>query len=119
MIPRPPESNRTYTLFPYTTLFRSSHWGDLFLGLDKRLRLAEPRFPMRSRERAISTALDFITERLNGEDGLGGIFPAMANAVMAFETLGYPKDHPDLVIAKASLRKLLALNEDEDRKSGV
>src|SRR3546814_21131478 len=37
----------------------------------------------------------------------------MANAVMAFETLGYPKDHPDLVIAKASLRKLLALNEDD------
>src|SRR3546814_10776595 len=27
MIPRPPRSTRTYTLFPYTTLFRSSnHW---------------------------------------------------------------------------------------------
>ena len=27
-------------------------------------------------------------------------------AVMAFETLGYPKDHPDLVIAKRAIRKL-------------
>src|SRR3546814_6978291 len=25
MIPRPPRSTRTYTLFPYTTLFRSLH----------------------------------------------------------------------------------------------
>src|SRR3546814_5464002 len=25
MIPRPPRSTRTYTLFPYTTLFRSVH----------------------------------------------------------------------------------------------
>jgi squalene-hopene/tetraprenyl-beta-curcumene cyclase len=31
----------------------------------------------------------------------------MANAVMAFETLGYPKDHPDLVVAKQAIKKLL------------
>ena len=30
------------------------------------------------------------TERLNGEDGLGGIFPAMANSLMMFDCLGYP-----------------------------
>jgi squalene-hopene/tetraprenyl-beta-curcumene cyclase len=49
----------------------------------------------------------FITERLNAEHGLGGIFPAMANTVMAFETLGYARDHPDLVTAKRAIRKLL------------
>src|SRR3546814_8929767 len=27
MIRRPPRSTRTDTLFPYTTLFRSAHWG--------------------------------------------------------------------------------------------
>src|SRR3546814_18741654 len=26
MIPRPPRSTLTYTLFPYTTLFRSARW---------------------------------------------------------------------------------------------
>ena len=36
--------------------------------------------------------MGFIKPRLNGEEGLGGIFPAMANTVMAFEALGYPKD---------------------------
>src|SRR3546814_902023 len=27
LLPRPPRSTRTYTLFPYTTLFRSYTWG--------------------------------------------------------------------------------------------
>ena len=36
-------------------------------------------FPKRMRQRAIDKAVAFVTERLNGEDGLGAIFPAMAN----------------------------------------
>ena len=50
--------------------------------------------------------------RLNGEDGLGGIYPAMANTVMMFDTLGYPADHPDAAIAWRSVRKLLVIEED-------
>ena len=53
------------------------------------------RFPRRSRQRAIDKAVRFVTERLNGDDGLGGIYPAIANSVMMFDTLGYPPDHPD------------------------
>jgi hypothetical protein len=30
----------------------------------------------------------FIEERLNGEDGLGAIYPPMANTVMMYEVLG-------------------------------
>ena len=33
----------------------------------------------------------WVGERLNGEDGLGAIFPAMANSVMMFDALGYPE----------------------------
>jgi squalene-hopene/tetraprenyl-beta-curcumene cyclase len=84
-----------------------SKWGRVFLALDRVLRVAEPFLPRRTRERAIRQAIAFVTERLNGEDGLGAIYPAMANTVMAFETLGYPSDHPDLVIAKRAVRKLL------------
>ena len=40
------------------------------------------------------------SERLNGEDGLGAIFPAMANSVMMFDALGYPADHPQRAIAR-------------------
>jgi squalene-hopene/tetraprenyl-beta-curcumene cyclase len=56
--------------------------------------------------------VSFVTERLNGEDGLGGIYPAMANAVMMFDTLGYAWDHPDLATAWASVRKLLVIEAD-------
>ena len=47
-------------------------------------------FPSGMRKRAIDRAVAFVTERLNGEDGLGAIFPAMANSVMMFDVLGDP-----------------------------
>ncbi len=86
--------------------------GKMFLGLDKVLKVVEPHFPRSLRQRAIQKALDFIKLRLNGDDGLGAIFPAMANTVMAYEALGYPKDHPDLLIAKSSIEKLLVFDGD-------
>jgi squalene-hopene/tetraprenyl-beta-curcumene cyclase len=98
----PPEQERGYITNP-----TGKAWGSVFVGLDHALRLAEPVLPGRSRARAIAAAVAFITERLNGEDGLGGIFPAMTNTVMAFEALGYAKDHPDLLNAKSAIRKLL------------
>ncbi len=90
----------------------TGHWaGGIFLLIDKVLRVLEPRAPKGMRKRAIDRALSFFTERLNGEDGLGAIFPAMANSVMAMEALGYPKDHPDLVTAKKSIKLLLTDGE--------
>jgi squalene-hopene/tetraprenyl-beta-curcumene cyclase len=63
------------------------------------------------RAKAIDRAVAFFRERLNGEDGLGAIFPAMANAVMAMETLGVPKDDPALVTAKRAIKTLLTPGE--------
>lgn len=88
---------------------QGSIWTKLFRVLDAVLRFAEPWFPKTLRQKAIGKAVAFVTERLNGEDGLGGIYPAMANSVMMFECLGYPKDDPNLLIAKQALRKLLVL----------
>ena len=81
--------------------------GAFFAGLDKLLRTTSRRFPKGSRKRAIDKAVEFIAPRLNGEDGLGGIFPAMANAVMAYHALGRPSDDPDYAIARESVEKLL------------
>jgi squalene-hopene/tetraprenyl-beta-curcumene cyclase len=67
-------------------------------------------FPADPRRRAIDRAVAFVTERLNGEDGLGGIFPAMANSLMMFDCLGYAADHPDRIAAAAALRKLLVID---------
>ncbi|RMF18077.1 MAG: squalene--hopene cyclase [Alphaproteobacteria bacterium] len=87
--------------------------GRFFLGLDRVLRVVEPHFPKGSRRRAMKAAEDFFIARLNGEDGLGAIFPAMANSVMAMEALGYPKDDPRLVTAKKSIRLLVTPGEGE------
>jgi squalene-hopene/tetraprenyl-beta-curcumene cyclase len=89
-----------------------SRLGTLFTGLDKLLRATLPLWERLGQERALKAAVDFVTERLNGEDGLGGIYPAMANAVMAFDLLGYPKDHPDMVTAKKALEGLLVHRSD-------
>ena len=50
--------------------------------------MIEPLFPKKLRQRAIDAALAFIEERLNGEDGMGAIYPPMANIVMMYEALG-------------------------------
>ena len=54
-----------------------------------------------------------MTERLNGEDGLGAIYPAMANAVMMYDALGYPPEHPHRALARRAVDKLLVIREDE------
>ncbi len=71
------------------------------------LRLVEPAFSRARRQRALAAAEAFIVERLNGEHGLGGIFPAMANSLMAFDCLGYAHDHPHREIARQAIDNLL------------
>jgi len=88
-------------------------WIKFFGAVDKVLKLTEPYFPKAARRRAIAAAVAFVTERLNGIDGLGAIYPAMANAVLMFDALGYPPDHPHLVTARRSIERLLVLKPDE------
>jgi squalene-hopene/tetraprenyl-beta-curcumene cyclase len=97
-----PATIRDYIRGPYR-----SGWGRAFKALDVVLKRVEKLFPSRLRQRAIDRAVDFVTARLNGQDGLGAIYPAMANSVMMFDTLGYPASHPDAAIAWLSVRKLL------------
>jgi squalene-hopene/tetraprenyl-beta-curcumene cyclase len=92
---------------------QKASWFWFFRGVDDVLRATEPYFPARTRQRAIDRAVAWVNERLNGEDGLGAIFPAMANSVMMFDVLGYPQDHPQRAVARKSIEKLLAVNEHE------
>ncbi len=88
-------------------------WFLTFAAIDKVLRVTEPLFPAVTRRRAIDKAVAFVKERLNGEDGLGAIFPAMANSVMMFDALGVPETDPDRAIARYSIEKLLFETENE------
>jgi squalene-hopene/tetraprenyl-beta-curcumene cyclase len=98
---------------PFKAPHQKWFWFLLFRSIDAVLRLIAPAFPEGTRRRAIGKAVAFVTERLNGEDGLGAIFPAMANSVMMYDALAYKRDHPDYVTARASLEKLLIVKPDE------
>jgi squalene-hopene/tetraprenyl-beta-curcumene cyclase len=89
-------------------------WFMLFRCVDAVLRAVDPLFPRHTRQRAVEAAVSFVDERLNGEDGLGAIFPAMANSVMMYDVLGYPEDHPNRAIARKSIEKLLIIDEAPD-----
>jgi squalene-hopene/tetraprenyl-beta-curcumene cyclase len=88
-------------------------WFLLFRGLDSVLRAIEPLFPKKLRARAIDAAVAFIEERLNGEDGLGAIYPPIANTVMMYEVLGKPADYPPRALTRRALEKLLVIREHE------
>ena len=94
--------------FPERTLLNKC-----FLGLDNLGRAVNSIIPTRMRKLALNKAQDWFIERLNGEDGLGGIFPAMVNAYEALLLLGFSADHPHVVTARKAIDKLLVINEHD------
>jgi squalene-hopene/tetraprenyl-beta-curcumene cyclase len=88
-------------------------WFLLFRALDGVLRAVEPLFPKKLRQRAIESALAFTEERLNGEDGMGAIYPPMANIVMMYDALGKPADFPPRAITRRGIDKLLVIGDEE------
>jgi squalene-hopene/tetraprenyl-beta-curcumene cyclase len=104
----PPEQVADWIRGPYR-----SAWGNIFRHIDNGLRVATPLFPAALRKKAIDKAVAFVIARLNGEDGLGGIYPAMANAAMMFDTLGYSADHPHPAIVWVAVRKLLVVDGEK------
>jgi len=87
-------------------------WSLFFGGLDRLLKAIDPLWPKGLRRRAIERCAAFVHERLNGEDGLGAIYPAMANSVMMFAALGRSEDDPDRATARAAVEKLLVRRAD-------
>lgn len=101
-----PDEEKHY--FPERTILNK-----IFLGLDKLGHLTRPLIPTKMHNLAIQKAKDWIIERLNGEDGLGGISPAMMAAYKALLLLGMPKDDPQMVTARKAIDKLLVINEHD------
>src|SRR3954453_16418523 len=98
---------------PHKAPHQKWSWFLSFRAIDIVLRALEPVMPKGLRKRAIDKCVAFVTERLNGIDGLGAIYPAMENSLKMYAVLGYPPDHPDRAIARASLDKLLVVKDDE------
>src|SRR5205823_15080742 len=88
-------------------------WALFFNGLDLVLKVVDPYWPKALRRRAIERCKTFVAERLNGEHGLGAIYPAMANAVMMYDALGYAPEHPHRAIARRAIDKLVVVRDYE------
>ncbi|HXX34020.1 MAG TPA: squalene--hopene cyclase, partial [Thermodesulfobacteriota bacterium] len=101
----PPERERNY--FPVRSRLNRA-----FLLLDRIGHFVEPFIPRKVRRTALRGAEEWFIERLNGKDGLGGIFPAMVNAHEALDCLGYPSDHPYRVTTKGALKNLLIVGDE-------
>lgn len=92
---------------------RSGFLTGLFRLLDLAARGLDPLVPKALRARATRRAEQWILERLNGEDGLGAIFPAMVNALEALLEIGYASDDPHCLTARRALQKLLVVTNSE------
>jgi len=101
-----PEKRRHY--FPVR-----SGLNRLFLYFEFLTSLTDPFIPKKMRQHALKKAETWIIERLNGDGGLGAIFPAMINAYEALDALGYSADHTYRQTAKKALQDLLVVKENE------
>src|SRR5262249_1078933 len=87
-------------------------WKNVFIGIDGFVKAWEGYGPGPLRARAIRAAHDWLIPRLSVPGGLGGIYPAMANAVLAMRLLGYADDHP-LVVGQLKELEALGLEEPD------
>ncbi len=78
-----------------------------FIQSDKILKLWEKYGFQRIRRIAIRKCEHWMLERVKDSDGLGAIYPPMMYAIMAFDVLGYPVDHPQRVEAVRQFDHLL------------
>ena len=79
---------------------------NFFVALDAMLKLYD-RMPMRTlRESALKQATVWMLDHIKGSGGLGAIYPAMANSVMALHCLGYKEDDPLVVKAFREIEEL-------------
>jgi squalene-hopene/tetraprenyl-beta-curcumene cyclase len=101
--PRVPEP------FSWTGLF----WKSFFIAVDDGLKIWERFSPRPLRKRAVAAARAWLEERTAVPGGLGGIYPAMANSILALRLLGLPDDHPLIVGQLKEIEALVVDRGDE------
>jgi squalene-hopene/tetraprenyl-beta-curcumene cyclase len=81
-------------------------WRNFFLLLDRMLHFAEAVHIRPLRKLALAKAEQWMVKRMDMTDGLGAIYPAMANAIVALRCLGYSEDDPQVIRARDEFEKL-------------
>jgi squalene-hopene/tetraprenyl-beta-curcumene cyclase len=86
-----------------STLFS---WRNFFVWVDGLLRLYES-YPLKAlRKKALKEAERWMIKHMDGEGGLGAIYPAMAYSIYALRALGYATDHPLIQKALGEIEEL-------------
>ena len=88
-------------------------WSAIFGAVNAVLLRVERFFPRGHRRRALEAAVAYLRERINGEDGVGAIYPAIAGTVMLFDALGVSRSDPDYLAAREAIERLMVVNQDE------
>jgi squalene-hopene/tetraprenyl-beta-curcumene cyclase len=81
-------------------------WRNVFLFADRVAHLAERVHLRPLRKMALKKAEKWMLDHFEKSDGLGAIYPAMLNAIVALECLGYSKDDPQVIRAMDEFEKL-------------
>ena len=88
--------------------FRHRAWRkNVFIVLDRVLKRTMHLMPGRVRMHALDEAERWTRARMQGDGGIGAIYPAMANAVMALKTLGCSESDPDYRRGMAAIDDLI------------
>ena len=81
-------------------------WRNFFLFTDKVAHWAERVHLRPLRKKALKKAEQWMLEHFERSDGLGAIYPAMLNAIVALRYLGYSLDDPQMIRALDEFEKL-------------
>src|ERR1035437_771091 len=81
-------------------------WRNFFIILDRIMHIAEAVHIRPLRKLALKKAEKWMLERLEMTDGLGAIYPAMLNAIIALRCMGYSEDDPQVIRARDEFEKL-------------
>jgi squalene-hopene/tetraprenyl-beta-curcumene cyclase len=81
-------------------------WRNFFLLADRAFHIVEAVYIRPLRKLALKKAEKWMLERLEMSDGLGAIYPAMLNAIVALRCLGYSDDDPQVIRARDEFEKL-------------
>lgn len=86
---------------------------NIFVIFDRCLKILEPLIPDWLRTMSLRKTEKWVRLHMRGEGGIGAIYPAMANAVMALKVLGNDMSDPDLARGVQAIEDLVLENEKE------
>jgi squalene-hopene/tetraprenyl-beta-curcumene cyclase len=81
-------------------------WRNFFLFLDRMMHWAERVHLRPLRKRSLKKVEQWMLARFERSDGLGAIYPAMLNSIVALRYLGYSVDDPQVIRAMDEFEKL-------------